>query len=96
MGTNLSGWGYPLSQTSSFSSYFPCIAVDDVSSTSGSGPATTVKDRIRGDFSLFSLVLLQLVGDEDDDATTVDSSNIGSRQYTAGLLVVIGGVEIRT
>ena len=95
MGTNLSGWGYPLSQTSSFSSYFPCIAIDDVSSTSD--PATTVKDRIRGDFSLFSLVLLPLVGDEDDDATAVDSSpNIGSRQYTAGLFFIIGGVELRT
>ena len=71
MDTNLSGWGYPLSQALTFSSSRPGVAVD-VSSSSLS--AADGKARIRGDFSLFSLVF------PFGDDTTTDSSNVGFRQ----------------
>jgi len=91
MGTNLNGWGCPLSQTLTFSPCLPGIAVD-VSSTSG--PATVV-DRayagIRGDFQLFSLVL----SFEEVDDTGAVVSNIGLGQYIGGLSVIIERVEIR-
>jgi len=80
MGTNFSGWGYPLSQTLTFSSRLPGIGVD-VNSTSGSATAG-----IRGDLPLFPLVFLF---EEDDDDTGADSSKVGLGQYIGGLSVII-------
>ena len=85
MGTNLSGWGYPLSQTLTFSSRLPGIVVD-VNSTSGSAPAVNERafTGVR-DLLLFSLVLLF----EDDD-TGADS---GLAVYIGGLSFIIERVE---
>ena len=90
MGTNFNGWGYPLSQTLSFSSGLPGIEVD-VNLTPGL--ATAVFAGIRGDLPFFSLARVLLV--EDDGGTGPDSSKVGLGLYIGGKSVIIEGVEIR-
>ena len=89
MGTNLSGWGYPLFQALTFSSPLPGSNVVDVDSASGSAPG--IFGGIRGDLSVFSLVLPFI----DDDDTGVDSSEIGLRRYIGGLSDITERVEMR-
>jgi len=88
MGTNLSGWGYPLSQALSFSSRLPGIAID-VNSTSGSAPGVFAETR---DLPLFSLVL---PFEDDDDDIGADSSKFGLGRYIGGLSLIVERVETR-
>lgn len=49
MGTNLSGWGYPLSQTLAFPPCLPSIAVDDINPTLSGSCVSSGKPLYRDD-----------------------------------------------
>ena len=85
MGTNLSGWGYPLSQTLTFSSCLPGVAVDASPSSAKDSDRVLLYVRIRGD--IFSLVL-----PFEDEAAA--ESSIGLRLYVGGLSDTIEELEI--